>query len=249
MKLTFLGTRGNIDARTRRHRMHSSMKVSYYDTEVVIDCGEDWLGQVNGWDVDGIVVTHAHPDHAFGLKEGAPCPVYASEAAWEGMANFAVEDEKRRRMPRRSPVEIGADEGSHGITFEAFPVLHSTRAPAVGYRISAGRVEIFYAPDVAWIEDREAALSGVRLYVGDGASITRSMVRKPGEVIIGHASIQTQLTWCRKLDVGRATFTHLGSEIVEGDERTLGAKIRDLAEERNVDQVEIAHDGMQVVLR
>jgi glyoxylase-like metal-dependent hydrolase (beta-lactamase superfamily II) len=111
MKLTFLGTRGNIDARTRRHRMHSSMKVSYYDTEVVVDCGEDWLGEVDGWDVDEIVVTHAHPDHAFGLKEGAPCPVYATAVSWEKMENFDIEDEERRRMPRRSPVEIGADEG------------------------------------------------------------------------------------------------------------------------------------------
>jgi hypothetical protein len=108
---------------------------------------------------------------------------------------------------------------------------------------------MFYIPDVAWIEDREDALSGIRVYIGDGASITRSMVRKPGDVIIGHAPIQTQLTWCKKLDVGRAIFTHLGSEIVEGDERTLGAKIRELAEERNVDQVEIAHDGLGVVLR
>jgi hypothetical protein len=89
----------------------------------------------------------------------------------------------------------------------------------------------------------------VRVYVGDGASITRSMVRKPGDVIIGHAPIQTQLTWCQKVGVDRAIFTHLGSQIVEGDERTLGKRIRDLAEERNVDRVEIAHDGMEVVLR
>jgi hypothetical protein len=75
------------------------------------------------------------------------------------------------------------------------------------------------------------------------------MIRKPDEVIIGHAPIQTQLTWCKKLGVPRVIFTHLGAEVVEGDERTLGAKIHDLAEERGVDQVEIAHDGMTVVLR
>jgi phosphoribosyl 1,2-cyclic phosphodiesterase len=247
MKLTFLGTRGNIDARTRCHRMHSSMKVSYYGSEVVIDCGEDWLDEVTGWDVEAIVVTHAHPDHAFGLKEGAPCPVYATEASWEIMERFDIAE--RRRMPECEPVTIGGGARSPGMTFEAFPVLHSTRAPAVGYRISAGRVDIFYAPDVAWIEDREAALSGVRVYVGDGASITRSMVRRLDEVIIGHAPIQTQLTWCQKLGVPRAIFTHLGSEIVGGDERALGARVRGLAEERGVRQVEIARDGMEVVLR
>jgi hypothetical protein len=119
----------------------------------------------------------------------------------------------------------------------------------VGYRVRAGQVDIFYAPDVAWIKDREAALSGIRVYIGDGASVTRSMVRKPGDVIIGHAPIQAQLTWCKKLGVPRAIFTHLGSEIVKGDERTLGAEIRKLAKERNVDQVEIAYDGMEVTLR
>jgi phosphoribosyl 1,2-cyclic phosphodiesterase len=223
------------------------MKISYYDTEVVIDCGEDWLGRVADWEVDAIVVTHAHPDHAFGLKDGAPCPVYGTAASWETMESFDIEE--RRTMPEREPVEIAADGKSEAITFEAFPVLHSTRAPAVGYRVTAGRVEIFYVPDVAWIEDREAALSGVRVYIGDGATIKRSMVRKPGDVIIGHVPLQTQLTWCRKLGVSRAIFTHLGSRIVEGDERTLGAEIRDLAGERNVHQVEIAHDGMEVVLR
>jgi phosphoribosyl 1,2-cyclic phosphodiesterase len=247
MKLTFLGTRGNIEARTRRHGMHSVMTVSYYDTELAIDCGEDWLDEVAGWDVSAILVTHAHPDHAFGLKRGAPCPVFATAAAWETMAHFDVEE--RETMPEREPVRFPTRREGRPITVEAFPVLHSTRAPAVGYRVSAGRVDVFYVPDVAWIEDREAALSGVRVYVGDGASITRSMVRKPGEVIIGHAPIQTQLTWCRKLDVPRAIFTHLGAEIVEGDERTLGAEIRDLAAERGVEAVEIASDGMTVVLR
>ena len=247
MKLTFLGTRGNIDARTSRHRMHSAMKVSYYAAEVVVDCGEDWLGEVGDWDVGAIVVTHAHPDHAFGLKQGAPCPVYATEAAWETMDAFDIDE--RRRMPEREPVRIDRGDRSPGIEFEAFPVLHSTRAPAVGYRISAGEVDIFYVPDVAWIEDREAALSGIQVYVGDGATVTRSMVRKPGDVIIGHVPIQTQLTWCQKLDVPRAIFTHLGSEIVEGDERTLGAKIRSLADERDVSEVDIAYDGMEVVLR
>lgn len=247
MKLTFLGTSGNIDARTRRHHMHTSTQISYYDAKVVIDCGEDWLGKIGDWKADAIVVTHAHPDHAFGLKAGAPCPVYATAAAWEGMEGFEIQE--RKMMPEREPVKIGADGRSPGITFEAFPVLHSTRAPAVGYQITAGRVKVFYVPDVAWIVDWEAALSGIQVYVGDGASITRSMIRKPGEVIIGHAPIQTQLTWCQKLGVPRAIFTHLGSQIVKGDERTLGAQIRDLAEERELDQVQIAHDGMEVVLR
>ena len=223
------------------------MKVSYYDASLIIDCGEDWLGEIGDWETDAIIVTHAHPDHAFGLKAGAPCPVYATETSWEAMDTFDLR--QRRTMPEREPIQIGGGANSPDITVEAFPVLHSTRAPAVGYRLTAGDAAIFYVPDVAWIEDRETALSGIRLYVGDGATVTRSMVRKPGDVIIGHVSIQTQLTWCQKTGVDRAIFTHLGSQIVEGDERTLGARLRELAEERGVDRVKIAHDGMAVILR
>jgi ribonuclease BN (tRNA processing enzyme) len=45
MQLTFLGTRGEIEKRTRRHRMHTSLMVFYRDADVMIDCGLDWLGK------------------------------------------------------------------------------------------------------------------------------------------------------------------------------------------------------------
>jgi phosphoribosyl 1,2-cyclic phosphodiesterase len=206
----------------------------------MVDCGEDWRGAVDELEPQAIVVTHAHPDHAWGLKDGAPCPVYATPDAWEDLDSFPIQ--RRKVIRARDPTEIS------GIVFEPFPVLHSTRAPTVGYRIRAGAVTIFCVPDVAWIVDREEALSGCKVYVGDGATIRQSMVRKPDETIIGHVPIRTQLTWCEKEGVPRAVFTHCGSEIVEGDERVLGAEIRDIAEERGV-QVEIAHDGMEMVLR
>jgi phosphoribosyl 1,2-cyclic phosphodiesterase len=240
MMLRFLGTRGYTQAQAARHRRHSSLAISYHGRSVTIDCGEDWLGEVASWDAGAIVVTHAHPDHAWGLKDGAPCPVFATETSWERMEGFDIRD--RRVMPLRKPKEI------EGITFEAFPVDHSSRAPAVGYRVTAGAVTIFCIPDVVWIRDREAALSKVKVYIGDGATIARSMVRKIDGHLIGHTPIRTQLTWCRKEGVPRAIFTHFGSEIVEGDEARVGARIRELAQERGI-EADIAFDGMQVVLR
>jgi phosphoribosyl 1,2-cyclic phosphodiesterase len=240
MKLAFLGTRGYIDASTRRHGMHSATMISYYGQGVMVDCGEDWLGEMWGLGPKAIVVTHAHPDHAWGLKEGAPCPVYATPEAWDSLRSFPIDEQ--RVIEHREPIEIA------GITFEAFPVLHSTRAPAVGYRVSAGLVTVFYVPDVAWIIDRNEALSGAKAYIGDGATIRRSMVRKPDDTIIGHVPIRTQLTWCQKEGVPRAIFTHCGSEIVEGDERALGAEVRRMAEDRGV-EAEIAYDGLGIVLR
>jgi glyoxylase-like metal-dependent hydrolase (beta-lactamase superfamily II) len=79
MKLTLLGTRGEMEARTRRHRMHTALLVSHRGHDVMIDCGLDWLGKFERLHPDAIVLTHAHPDHAWGLKNGAPCPVFAPE--------------------------------------------------------------------------------------------------------------------------------------------------------------------------
>ena len=240
MKLTFLGTRGYIDPRTDLHKMHSSMAVSYYDTRLIIDCGEDWLGQISSWKAEAIVVTHAHPDHAWGLREGAPCPVYATADSWQMMDNFEIED--REVVEVRRPFEIGC------IRLEAFGVEHSTRAPAVGYRVTAGAVEIFYVPDVVWIREREEALQGCRAYVGDGATMARSMVRKSDNTLIGHTPVRTQLTWCQKMGVPRAIITHCGAGIVAGDRAKVEARLQKMADERSV-QAEIAYDGLEVVLR
>jgi phosphoribosyl 1,2-cyclic phosphodiesterase len=239
MILTFLGTRGEIQARTRRHRMHTSLLVSYRGAKVMIDCGLDWLETIERLHPNAIVLTHAHPDHAWGLKRGAPCPVYAPERTWQELHHYPIKD--RHVIKERTPTKI------RGITFEAFPVEHSILSPAVGYRVSAGRARIFYAPDLIFIHDRKAALNGVQLYIGDGATVTRSFIRRRGKALIGHSPVQTQLTWCEKENVPRVIITHCGSEIVGADERKIAVKLRAIAAERDV-EVRIAYDGMKVIL-
>lgn len=242
MKLTFLGTRGEIEARTRRHRMHTSLEVGYRRRRVMVDAGADWLGELDDVAPHAIVVTHAHPDHAWGLEQGAPCPVWAPDVVWDEIDDYPIPDEDRHVIEPRAPVEI------EGITFEAFPVEHSIRAPAVGYRVTAGRVTVWYAPDLVYIQDRAEALDGCKVYIGDGATLTRSFVRRRGDTLIGHTPVRTQLTWCRKEGVPRAVITHCGPEIVEGDERTLGAELRAMAGERGV-EARFAYDGLELVLR
>jgi phosphoribosyl 1,2-cyclic phosphodiesterase len=239
MELTFLGTRGEIDARTRRHRMHTSLLVSHRGARVMIDCGLDWLGKLKRVDPNAIVLTHAHPDHAWGLKKGAPCPVYAPEKTWLELLHYPIKERRLIKEPTRTKI--------CGITFEAFPVEHSILSPAVGYRVTAGRASIFYAPDLIFIHERGAALKGVQIYIGDGATLTRSFIRRRGKALIGHSPIRTQLSWCEKEGVPRAIITHCGSEIVGGDEREISAKLRAIAAERGV-EVRIAYDGMKVAL-
>jgi glyoxylase-like metal-dependent hydrolase (beta-lactamase superfamily II) len=66
--------------------MHTALLVSYRGANVMIDAGLDWLGKLKRVDPSAIVLTHAHPDHAWGLKRGAPCPVYAPQKTWQAPA-------------------------------------------------------------------------------------------------------------------------------------------------------------------
>jgi glyoxylase-like metal-dependent hydrolase (beta-lactamase superfamily II) len=77
------------------------------------------------------VLTHAHPDHAWGLKRGAPCPVHAPEKTWQQLRHYPIKD--HAVIKERTPTKIC------GITFEAFPVEHSILSPTVGYRVTQGK--------------------------------------------------------------------------------------------------------------
>src|SRR5699024_5518609 len=122
---------GYIDVTACRHKRHTSTLITYKQTRLLIDCGLDWLTKINylkkKYKPSALFITHAHPDHAWGLKNGAPCPVYATKESWQIMANYPIE--QKHVVNSRKKVLIG------DITIETFPVVHSIRAPAVGYRI------------------------------------------------------------------------------------------------------------------
>lgn len=233
LRLTFLGTRGGIRRRSRLHRRHSVLLIEHRRGRLVIDCGEDWRGKIAAFAPSAILVTHAHPDHAAGLAGGACCPVYASPATYRALARLPIE--LRALVPRTAQTIAG-------LSIEMMPVVHSLQAPAVGYRI-AGRV--FYVPDVVDIRDKRSVLAGIALYIGDGARITRPLVRRTASGRrFGHTSIQTQIGWCAGAGVPRAIFTHCGTEVVAGGYRA-ARRVRELGATRAID-AQLAHDGLVV---
>jgi phosphoribosyl 1,2-cyclic phosphodiesterase len=239
MDLVFLGTRGEIERRTRRHGQHSALLLRHGRARIMIDCGADWREHLAQVGPSAILLTHGHPDHAFGLADGAPCPVYATGETWRLIERYPI--------PWRRTVAVGERFSISGLRFEAFAVTHSVRAPAVGYRITAGAVAMFYVPDVVAIHHRKRALAGVSLYIGDGASLVRPILRQSHGRRIGHTTIRAQLRWCACAGVRNAIFTHCGSGIVGGHARRVGRTLQRLARERGV-AAAIAHDGLTVTL-
>jgi phosphoribosyl 1,2-cyclic phosphodiesterase len=143
-------------------------------------------------------------------------------------------------MISRRPFRIGSLE------IEAFDLVHSHVAPAVGLRISAGSKTVFYAPDLVDIEDKRAALMSIDVYIGDGSFLTAPHVRSKAGVAFGHTSVREQLAWCKKAGIRRAIFTHCGSQIVRAG-KDLDASLQRLAVSNGV-EARLAVDGMKVAL-
>jgi phosphoribosyl 1,2-cyclic phosphodiesterase len=217
--------------------MHSAVMMNGGGGRVLIDCGADWLGRATSLRPIAILVSHAHDDHAAGLKNGAPCGVYASAEAWSAMAAWPLTT--RFVVPARREFALA------GMLVEAWPVEHSLVAPAVGYRVTAASGRVFYVPDVAHLPNPRTALRGVDLYVGDGATLERPLIRWRGAVRIGHATIATQLGWCAAAGVKQAVFTHCGSGIVRSDSRETAAALEVMAHEHGV-RARLAHDGLRL---
>jgi len=236
VRLIFLGTRGNIDITSRLHRRHTSTLVAHRRDRVMIDCGADWLHHISDVQPTAIVLTHAHSDHVDGLKRGSPCVVYAPAAVWKQIGKWPVE-QRRIVLPHRA-VRIG------DVTFEAVPVRHSLRAPAVGYRITRGHSRIFYVPDVLEIPRRMKALVDVTMYIGDGATLRRPIQRRHGDVLVGHTSIRNQIDWCARAGVARAIFTHCGTAIVANHDDAERA-IESFGHSSGV-ATSVAHDGLEM---
>jgi phosphoribosyl 1,2-cyclic phosphodiesterase len=218
--------------------MHTSLLILYRGKKIMIDCGTSWERKLNQIKPDHILLTHAHPDHAFGLKKGAPCPVWATKETWKSLKNYPIK--KKQVLLSRKPKRI------EGIRFEAFPVWHSILCPAIGYRIVCGRLIFFYVPDVAYIPNIEVAFKKIQFYIGDGATIVRSMIRKnknTGE-IFGHATVRQQLTWCRKQKVPKMIITHCGSQIVSKEKNSI-QQIEAYAKQRGV-AVQLAYDNLEL---
>lgn len=242
MKITFLGTRGGIIPRSKLHYRHSVALITHAGTTIQIDYGLDWLGTVIHKNVRAIFITHAHPDHAQGLMHGTALPVYATQDSWDVMHSYAIASQYKNCIADQEIITLGA------LQIQAFSVQHSLRAPAVGYRITGGAITIFYVPDLVSIYDVDHALRNVHCYIGDGARITRPLLREHDGYVMGHTSIAEQLRWCVQYGVPRAIFTHCGSEIVRADAAVMQEKVAMLGRDCGV-RSRIAYDGLSVLVR
>jgi len=190
MKLTFLGTRGEVEETSKFHRNHSAVLLETHGKTILLDFGTSWKGKLKLFDPDFIWLSHIHPDHAAGLKnERVEVPVYMTKETDERLP--------KDKFPFLDRHIISGHFKFDSIAAEEVPVAHSTKAPTSGLIIETDEGKVGYFPDVLSIPDREKVLKDLTIYIGDGSSLTRDIVRRIKGKAVGHSSAATQMAWAQ----------------------------------------------------
>jgi len=229
LKLTFMGTKGEIEESAPGHQYHSSLLLETGGRRLLIDYGLLHHYGLNEIKPDAILITHAHPDHYSWLKQTieTEAPVYLIRETL-GYGKF---------KPQQSRVIIPGQEFEVG-AFQclAYRVIHSIRCPAVGYKIKVDSKTLVYNSDLVDIVDKEKVLTGVDYYIGDGSGIKANLVRRRGDTLFGHTRISTQIHWCQQHNIRHIIFTHLGKETIA----------RETEFKAEHPEVTLAYDGMEI---
>ena len=237
MKLTFFGTKGYVEEHSPTHFGHSAFTLEAKGFRLLCDFGENRRGLLQEIRPAAIFVSHAHPDHSWGLAEGTGVPVYASRETHEILKNLPIAN--RTELAPGTPARIGP------FRLTAIPVAHSVRCPCVAARIEAEKTAVVYSGDIVSFDDPGRALRGAGLYIGDGSTLKGSLVRRhKSGALIGHTTVRAQLGWLAKAGVPRAIFSHFGKGPIEMGDRELREALAALAAEKAPKcLVEAATDG------
>ena len=236
MKLTILGTRGEIEESSRSHKKHSGCLVDLGSKKVLIDLGEEEYLDLKP---DVLIITHAHPDH---LNIEDKNKLYTLE-----LRVVCCKDSYETVSKVLDPAKVEAKDRIvvDGHVFRLIPVVHSPLYPACLVVIDD---KVVYATDFVWVNKKyHKYLKNAEIWIGDGSSLTRDLIRKwkkDPKVILGHSSVKKQIDLAKRLGVKKFIVAHVGKEIIDLGDRETEKRLKDLAGEDI--EVYLAKDGMTI---
>ena len=218
LKITFYGTRGLVDVKSKSHHNHTSILIESPKTKVLLDRGEENPEKRPFKKVDFELCSHCHPDHILKLR-----------------SFIASEDTKRqarkyypkltfniiRTFKSYVPFYLG------DIKFLPIPVYHSLRCPMHAFIVKYDGFKVWIATDFLGFHkgDFKKYFKNIDLAIIDGSFIERTMIRKKGSKVFGHESIFRQIG---RMQYQAKSFiiTHLGTKAIKIGNKKLAQKIR-----------------------
>ena len=235
----------------RDNRTRSSVLVRYRDEEadilrhLLIDTSPEMRQQVVRHRInrmDGVLYTHAHADHLFGLDDlrrfnaamNGPIPLYAEPAVITYLHStfwYIFESQRNVNQSFVASLETNAIEPDE--SFNLFGArwtplrLYHGKLPVLGYRIDCKNASIAYCTDVSRIpEESMARLQGLDLLVIDALRYREHPT---------HFTVDQALAIIDQLQPKRALLTHIAHDIRHAE-----------LESRLPEHVSIAFDGLCV---
>lgn len=228
MKVTILGTRGEIPDSLPYHSKHTGILV---DQDLLIDVGEKEFLKLNPkW----ILITHFHPDHAYfvrrGKKEAPPAhiPIYAPEE----LPGVAILDRETKIGP---------------YTITPIPTHHSKNVKSYAYVVKKENLSFLYTGDIVWIDKKYHPLIGeVDLVITEASFIRKGgMVQRDSETgkLFGHNGVPN-LIGLLKAFSNTILFIHFGSWFYE-DVKAAKKKLALLGKENKIKTI-VGYDGLVI---
>jgi ribonuclease BN (tRNA processing enzyme) len=225
MRLTILGTRGNIQPTAPGYARHSGILV---DGRILLDLGE---AAYLRYRPEHIFITHLHPDHAAFLRSEliTDAAIYLPEPA--------------PRLPGARVMSRPLRCGPYRIV--PVPTIHSLAVRSVGYVIEKDARRVFFSSDLVAIEPRyRRRLRRLDLVITEGSYLRRGGLVRTDPASgrrFGHTGIPDLIDLFRPF-TRRIIITHFGSWFY----RDIPASIRRIASLGDGVRTSAARDGLVV---
>ena len=231
MRLTILGTRGEIEQTAPYHSRHSGLLI---DETLMVDVGErEFLDRAPR----AVLITHLHPDHAYFVRAGeerppAGIPIFAPEGYKD--YGLTVLDEPRTIA---------------GYSVQPVPSHHSLKVRSQAYIIARGSTKILYTGDMVWInKEFHPLFEGLDLVITEASYFRKGglIIRdKTTGQIYGHTGVPDLVRlfkdYCRRI-----VLVHFGGWFYKDIGRARAA-IRELGRGNGV-VLEAGRDNREIVV-
>ncbi len=224
MKITILGTRGQIEPSAPYHSKKSGVLI---DDTILLDCGDE---RFLAYQPQALLITHLHPDHAFFVDKDdppkLPCPVYAPEL-YEAVPITVPDNPFLIKDYKITPI----------------PTVHSAKVVSTAYLIEHNDISVLYTGDLITIDKKYH-----RLFRDLSCVITEaSFIRKGGLIRkqSGHTGL-SDLIELFKQYTDTIILVHFGSWFYK-DMPQARRKIKQLARDNQVDII-VGYDGLEIEL-